>query len=108
MPASAASHPIARDHIVRRRPARRGLRLTAPRPRTSLGRMGTGRLPGVVVLAWCFVAGAWMAPAAGAPAKKAPPNIVFILADDMGYGDPGCFNAESKIRTPHIDSLAAQ
>ncbi len=34
------------------------------------------------------------------------PNIVVILVDDMGYGDPGCFNPNSKIATPNIDSLA--
>src|SRR5688572_2537017 len=35
------------------------------------------------------------------------PNIVFILADDMGYGDLGCYGCPD-IRTPHIDSLAKQ
>jgi arylsulfatase A-like enzyme len=46
-------------------------------------------------------------PARAADAVK-PPNIVVILADDMGYGDPGCYNRESKIPTPHIDRLASQ
>lgn len=36
------------------------------------------------------------------------PNIVFIMVDDMGYGDLGCYNRESKIPTPHIDRLASQ
>ena len=36
------------------------------------------------------------------------PNIVLILADDMGYGDVGCYNPESKIPTPHIDMLASE
>ncbi len=38
---------------------------------------------------------------------KAPlPNIVIILADDMGYGDPQCFNPDSKIPTPNLNALA--
>ena len=35
------------------------------------------------------------------------PNIIFILADDMGYGDLGCYGQE-KILTPNIDALARQ
>jgi arylsulfatase A-like enzyme len=36
------------------------------------------------------------------------PNIVVVLVDDMGYGDPGCYNPKSKIPTPHIDRLARE
>jgi arylsulfatase A-like enzyme len=36
-----------------------------------------------------------------------PPNIVFVLADDLGYGDLGCFG-QKKIRTPNIDRLAQE
>jgi arylsulfatase A len=36
------------------------------------------------------------------------PNIVVILADDLGYGDLGCYNPKSKIPTPHLDRLASQ
>jgi arylsulfatase A-like enzyme len=36
------------------------------------------------------------------------PNLVFILADDMGYGDVGVYNPESKIPTPNLDRMASQ
>lgn len=36
------------------------------------------------------------------------PNIIYILADDMGYGDIGALNPESGIPTPHLDEVAAK
>ncbi len=42
--------------------------------------------------------------------NRAPehPNIIIILADDMGYGDLGVYNSESKIPTPHLDRIARE
>lgn len=37
--------------------------------------------------------------------KQIPPNIIIIMADDLGYGGIGCFGSDS-ILTPHIDTLA--
>jgi len=42
-----------------------------------------------------------------AAAEAEKPNILFILADDMGYGDLGCYGA-TQIKTPNIDKLAEQ
>lgn len=42
-------------------------------------------------------------------ASAAKPNILYILADDLGYGDVQCLNPQrGKIATPHLDRLAAQ
>ena len=45
--------------------------------------------------------------AATALAAPAKPNIIYILCDDLGYGDVKCLNPQGKIPTPHLDKLAA-
>lgn len=45
---------------------------------------------------------------AASPGAQPHPHVIVIVVDDMGYGDPGCYNPDSKIPTPHIDRLAAE
>jgi len=59
--------------------------------------------PALLVAAWALSA----PPRAAAEEQAAsPPNIVVIFADDLGYGDLGCFGAP-QAKTPHLDRLAA-
>ena len=44
----------------------------------------------------------------GAPAGDQRPNVVLVLADDLGWGDPRCYSPESRVPTPHIDRLARE
>jgi arylsulfatase A-like enzyme len=46
-------------------------------------------------------------PLAGAQARRVQPNVVLILADDLGYGDIGCYGGTAA-RTPHLDALAGR
>ncbi len=49
---------------------------------------------------------AWIAFPSQAAAKQSP-NILFIIADDLGYRDVGCFGAK-EIKTPNLDQLASE
>lgn len=48
----------------------------------------------------------WAVPSAILGADR--PNVVLVLADDMGYGDVSAYNPDSKIATPHLDRLARE
>jgi len=58
-----------------------------------------------LTILFLFIAGACSSPQK--EVKQQKPNIIFILADDLGYNELGCYGQEI-IRTPHIDKLAAE
>jgi arylsulfatase A len=56
----------------------------------------------IILLGFCSV------PVVAADEPEQTPNVIIIYTDDLGYGDISCYNPESKILTPQIDSLAAE
>lgn len=69
-------------------------------------------IPTVLLRFCCFLSGLLfllLSPLAKAEAyQPGTPNIVVILADDLGAGDLSCYNPDSKIPTPHADRLASE
>ncbi|HMQ91035.1 MAG TPA: sulfatase-like hydrolase/transferase, partial [Flavilitoribacter sp.] len=61
-------------------------------------------------LFWLLLPGVLAVACRSKPEPQLPtlPNIVLILADDLGYGDIRAYNPDSKIPTPNLDSLADQ
>ena len=67
-------------------------------------RRASGPVTGGVVAALAALA---LGSACGGPGEpRPPPNVLLILADDLGFGDVSAYNEEATVRTEHIDSLA--
>jgi arylsulfatase A-like enzyme len=78
---------------------------SAPRYKTG-AEMRTGILSQTVFLLLCSVAH-FNALMLAKPAPAHSPNIIFILADDLGYGDLGCYG-QKRIQTPNLDQMARE
>lgn len=70
--------------------------------------LGSRRILTLAALLSCLLPLAVTQPHAQAvSSKRAKPNLILIVADDLGYGDLGCYG-QQKILTPHLDRLAAE
>lgn len=73
-------------------------------PYTAASMMSVRYIPGIFLIVYLSLAAAY----SDLRAQSAKPNLIVILADDLGYGDLACNNPDSKIPTPHADRLAAE
>src|SRR3569833_1010654 len=61
----------------------------------------------VTAMRWLLIASFFVSLSASTAANADWPNVVLIMADDLGYGDLGCYGA-TKIATPNCDRLARE
>jgi arylsulfatase A len=65
------------------------------------------RWAGMVLAGWAILGGMVAVRLCGAEKPVKKPNFIIIFADDLGYGDLGCYGHPT-IRTPHLDRMAAE
>lgn len=84
-------------------------KLTLPRnDRNEYSKYLLHRITTLILAAWTLYPTICSVNTVFSAEKTSVPNIVLILADDMGYGDPQCYNSQSKCVTPNIDRLAKE
>ena len=106
-PATEPDVEFAFDYIRLRRPGRRGVIVRAYRIRKRIPQM-IGSMSRVLLGFTTLLMAPLAAVSSPVVSPSSRPNIVVILADDLGYGDVGCYNDRAKVATPNLDRLARE